>query len=139
MLSHHSVVWIEHFEAHIIHFDAESSQDETVTCDSALPNLHVKAGKTKNGATVENDYFNEIIDALHDSTEILLMGPDSEKDVFMHYAEQHQRPIAEKIIATLTDEIPTDPQMLKFAKEYFIGIDLPNLIPAKALTSKKSE
>ena len=61
------------------------------------------------------------------------MGPDSAKDEFMKYAEKFNRPISEKIVATLTDEHPTDPQLLAFARKYFVNLDWMNMIPLAAL------
>ena len=134
MLSHHSVVWIDHFEAHIIHFNVDSSQDEIVKSQSTHLHFHVKSGSVGNGPAAENArYFNKIVGALQDSIEILLMGPDSGKDEFMKYAEKYNRPISEKIIATLTDDHPTDSQLLAFARKYFVKLDWMNMIPAEVL------
>ena len=132
MLSHHSVIWIDHFEAHIIHFDVDSSQQGTVNAQPT--HLHMHSDSAGNHGVADNArFFNKIIDALHDSIEILLMGPDSAKDEFMKYAEKFNRPLSEKIVATLTDEHPTDPQLLAFARKYFVNLDWMNMIPLAAL------
>ena len=134
MLTHHTVVWLDHVEAHVIHFTVDSSQQETVRAHSAHPHLHVKAGHAGNGNIPENvRYFSAIIETLHESIEILLMGPGSEKEEFMKYARRHQRPVAEKIVATITDDHPTDPQLLAFARKYFLRLDKMNMDPIEAL------
>ncbi len=62
MLSHHSVIWIDHFEAHIIHFDVDSSQQGTV--NSQPTHLHMRLDSAGNNGAADNArFFNKIIDA----------------------------------------------------------------------------
>lgn len=133
MSSHHAVVWLDHTEAHIIHFTVDTSAEQTVKAHSKHPHLHVKAGHTGSGRSPESTkYFNEIVEGLQDSIEILLMGPGSEKDEFMKYAQKMHRPVAEKIVAALTADHPTDAQLLAFARKYFLKLDRMNMDPVEA-------
>jgi stalled ribosome rescue protein Dom34 len=133
MSSHHAVIWLDHVEAHVIHFTVDTAQEEVVKAHSTHPHLHVKAGTLGSGRAPENTrYFEEIIGALHDSIEILLMGPGNEKDEFMKYIAKHHKPVAEKIIAALKDDHPTDPQLLAFARKYFVKSDRMSMDPVEA-------
>jgi len=135
MLTHHTVVWLDHVEARIIHFTVDSSEEKIVKSTSTHPHLHVKSGHVGGGRSAENtDYFKKILETLHESVEILLMGPGNEKNELMKYAKTHQHLIAEKIVATLTADHPTDPQLLAFAKKYFVARDRMNADPVEALS-----
>jgi stalled ribosome rescue protein Dom34 len=134
MSPHHVVVWLDHVEAHIIHFTVDTSQEEIVKTHSKHSHLHVKAGNQGSGRVPENaDYFEEIVKALHDSIEILLMGPGSEKDELMKYVAKHHKQVADNIVATLKNDHPTDPQLLAFARKYFVKLDRLNTDPVAAL------
>jgi stalled ribosome rescue protein Dom34 len=134
MSSHHVIIWLDHVEAHIIHFTVDMSQEEIVKSHSKHLHLHVKAGNLGSGRTPENaGYFEDIVNAINDSTEILLMGPGSEKDEFMKYVAKHHKPVADNIVAALKDDHPTDPQLLAFARKYFVKLDRLNVDPVEAL------
>jgi len=134
MSSHHAVIWLDHVEAHIIHFTVDTAEEEVVKAHSTHPHLHVKAGNIGSGRALENArYFEGIITALRDSIEILLMGPGSEKDEFMKYLGKHHKPVAEKIIAALKSDHPTDPQLLAFARKYFVKLDRMNMDPVEQM------
>jgi len=129
--SHHTVIWLDHVEAHIIHFTVNTADKEVVRTHTAHPHLHVKSGNVGSGRVAENTrYFEDIINALYDSIEILLMGPGTEKNEFMKYVKMHHKQVAENIVATLTDDHPTDLQLLAFARKYFVKLDKINMDPA---------
>lgn len=134
MSSHHAVVWLDHVEAHVIHFTVDTSEAEVVKTHSTHPHLHVKAGNNGSGHAAESArYFEDVIAALHDSIEILLMGPGNEKNEFMKYLGTHHKPVAQKIVATLTDDHPSDAQLLAFARKYFVKLDRMNMDPVESL------
>jgi stalled ribosome rescue protein Dom34 len=134
MTTHHAVIWLDHAEAHIIHFTVNTAEKEVVKTHSTHPHLHVLSGNVGSGRVpVNGRYFEDIINSLHDSIEILLMGPGNEKDEFMKYVKLHHKPVAEKIVATLTDDHPTDLQLLAFARKYFVKLDKINMNPVNGL------
>jgi len=134
MSTNHVVVWLDHAEAHIIHFTVDSSLAEHVRTTSTRPHLHVKSGHAGSGRAPENArYFEDVTTALQDSKEILLMGPGSEKDEFMKYVAKHHKPLSQRIVATLAADHPTDPQLLAFARKYFVKADEMNIDPVAAL------
>lgn len=134
MSSTHVVIWLDHVEAHIIHFTADTAAGEVLKAHSMHPHLHVKAGNMTGGKAAETTrYFEDIISAVQNSKEILLMGPGLEKDVLMKYIVTHHKALAEKIVAALTSDHPTDPQILAFARKYFAGFDRMNSDPLEGI------
>jgi len=124
---------MDHAQAHIIHFAVDTSSVEIVWTHSKHPHLHIKAGRGGTGRAPESTaYFDEIVKALGDTHEILLMGPSNEKDEFMRYIAKHHFKFSERIVATLTADHPTDPQLLAFARKYFVKMDRMNEDPGAA-------
>ena len=134
MSTTHAVVWMDHVEAHVIHFTVDTSEVDVVKTHSTHPHLHVKSGQVGSGRAPENaEYFETIVKALHESKEILLMGPANEKTAFMKYLAKHHRLLSEKIVATINADHPTDPQLLAYARKYFVKSDRMNVDPVETV------
>jgi len=124
MTYNHVVVWIDHVDAHVIHFNRDAKDNEKITTHSTRPHLHVKAGTLGSGRAPENaHYFDDIAQAISDSQEILVVGPGFEKLVFMKYLLKHHPVVAEKVLSVETVDHPTDNQLVAFAKKYFLKED----------------
>lgn len=125
MSFNHVVVWIDHAKAHIIHFNAEAAENEMISAHSTHPHLHSKTGMVGSKKAPEDvHYFNDVVNAIKDSLEILVVGPGYEKLEFMKYLLKHHHLIAEKVLSVETVDHPTDGQLLKFARKYFAKADL---------------
>ena len=80
MFSNHVVVWIDHAEAHVVHFNPESAKNEVIKTHSTHPHLHVKSGIPGSGHAAENaSFFNDVANSIKDALEILIVGPGLEK------------------------------------------------------------
>jgi stalled ribosome rescue protein Dom34 len=124
MSSNHVVVWIDHKEAHVIHFTPDAAENEVLRTHSTHPHLHVKAGIQGSGHAAENiPYFEDIANAIKDSLEILIVGPGLEKLEFMKHLMKHQHLVAEKVISVETVDHPSDRQILAYARKYFDKAD----------------
>jgi stalled ribosome rescue protein Dom34 len=124
MSSNHVVVWLDHAEAHIIHFTRDASEVETVRTHSTHPHLHIKSGVTGSGRAPENaQYFDDVAKVINDSLEILVVGPGFEKFVFVKYLLKHHHDLVDKIISVESIDHPSDGQLLAYARKYFIRAD----------------
>lgn len=124
MSTNHVVAWIDHAEAHIIHFTPESSEKEVIKTQSTHPHLHTKSGIPGSGHAAENaSYFNDIANALKGSLEILVVGPGQEKLSFLKHLQKHQHDLAEKVLSVETVDHPSDGQLLAYARKYFAKAD----------------
>lgn len=124
MSTYHVVVWIDHKEAHVIHFTPEAAESNVIRTHSTHSNLHVKSGIPGAGHAHESiPYFNNVLEAIQDSAEILLVGPGSEKMEFMKYLLNKHKAVAEKVLSVETLDHPTDPQILAYARKYFVRAD----------------
>ena len=125
MSFHHVVVWIDHVEAHIIHFNRETAETEIIQTPSTNPRLHIKSGIPGAGRAPENAaYFDDVAKALKDAQEILIVGPGFEKLALMKHMMKHHHVVAEKVMSVETVDHPSDGQLLKYARKYFVKADL---------------
>jgi hypothetical protein len=121
----HAVVWVDHQEAHIIHFNAEEKMNKIIKSNSKHPHLHHKAGSSGSGHTAADEsYLHEIISAVSDAQEILIVGPGSAKLKLVRHASKHDHKVADKIVAVETVDHPSDAQLLAYAKKYFVPVDI---------------
>ncbi len=122
MTFNHAVIWIDHREAHVIHFDAQASETEVIKTRST--HAHHGAGAKGSGhAGGEPRFLQEVIDAAADAAEILVVGPGSAKLELLRHAERHRKEVAHKIVGVETVDHPTDRQLLAHARKAFVRID----------------
>jgi stalled ribosome rescue protein Dom34 len=121
MSFNHVVVWLDHAEAHVLHFNAEASEAEKL---KAHPHYAKHARSNDGHATQDPNYFSEISKALESAKEILIAGPGQEKVAFAKYLERHVPAMKEKIVGVETVDHPTDAQLLAYARKYFLKADL---------------
>lgn len=118
----HVVIWIDHREAHILYFDL--SKSKLIQSESPYTHLHHKVNEIGSGnAPEDREFFNNVISALSDTNEILVIGPGSAKVELLKFAATNNPSIAQKVIGIETVDHPTDLQVLAYAKKYFNRID----------------
>ena len=120
----HAVIWIDHREAHVIQFNESTSESEFIHTRSKHTHLHHKAGAVGSGhALPEQPYLHEVIEAVANASEILIVGPGSAKLALFRHAQKHDPLIAKKILGIETIDHPSSRQLLAYAREYFKPID----------------
>src|SRR5690242_3972641 len=121
---YHALVWIDHREAKVFHFDAEHSQEAIVRNSHAHQNLHHKANSIDSGhAPVDKEYLRRVVAELATAGAILIVGPGSAKTELRTFA-QHTRPdIAAKIHGVEPLDHPTEGQLLAHGRKFFVADD----------------
>ena len=85
----HAVIWIDHQEAHVIHFDSQASDSEVIKTRSTHPHLHHKSGSSGAGHTgADKSYLHAVAEAVADAAEILIVGPGSAKLEWLRHVEK---------------------------------------------------
>jgi stalled ribosome rescue protein Dom34 len=123
MSFNHVVVWLDHNEAHLIHFNPEHAESERIKTHGSHPHLHVKAAGGSGHAAENHAYFHEITQALGDTQEILIVGPGLEKQALHKFISAKEAKLAGKIVGVETVDHPSDGQLLAYAKKYFRAAD----------------
>ena len=126
MQSHyHAVVWIDHRQARIFHFNAIGAEELTVHPDNPIVNLHHKANSIGSGHTSEDQTFLEnVAKSLADAGAVLIVGPANAKiELVKHIKRVHPR-MAIKIEGVETVDHPTDGELVAYARNYLKSADL---------------
>ena len=122
MHSFHVVVWLDHTEAHVIHFNRDESQTDIIK-SGTKPHLHVKARGDGGNAAEDRDYLDQVVAAVKDAQAILIVGPGSEKTVlYKHMLKSHPQ-VADRVASVQSADHPTDGQLLALARKYFVASD----------------
>ena len=123
-MSHfHAVVWLDHAEAHVLHFTREDVEAKLVH-GKPHRHLHHKRGAQASGHAAEDPaFFTKIAEALGDAEEILVVGPANAKTEFVKHLDAHAQNLRKKVVAVETVDHPSDGQLLAFARKHFRASD----------------
>lgn len=117
----HAVVWLDQTEAHVIHFTRDDAETEVIKTTSQ----HQKAGVPNNNRAEEDTtYLDEVIAALTEAKQILVVGPGQEKLTLMRHMNKKHAETADKVVSVETVDHPNDGQLLTYARKYFVKGDL---------------
>ena len=124
MSFNHAVVWIDHTEAHVLHFNADAAENEKISAHSKHKKVHTKSGIPGSGHSPEDQkYYHEVAHAVADAAEILIVGPSSAKLALMKHMHKHDAAVADKVVGIESIDHPTDGQLLAYARHYFVKVD----------------
>lgn len=124
MSHYHAVVWLDHSEAHVMHFSKDDVEKFVAHSSDKRPTLHHKRGSVGSGHRAEDvHYFAEIIKLLEGSQEILVMGPGNAKLELVKYVHKHAHDYVNRIIGVETADHPSDGQIVAHARKYFLAKD----------------
>jgi stalled ribosome rescue protein Dom34 len=121
MSFNNAVVWIDHTNAQVIHFDKDASESESLKTHSTHPHPHQRHGDTHSNEDDNSRFYDDIAAALKDSAQVLIVGPAQEKTAFMSYLTAKVPAVAEKIKAVETVDHPSNGELLSHARKYFVS------------------
>ena len=120
---YHAVVWIDHAQARVFHFNVEESDRTVIRPDHAVRDIH--HGEKRTGHRVADDraFFEKVAEAIADAGAILIVGPAQEKDGFARFlAEKHPK-IRTHVEAVESADHPTDGELLDHARRFVKAAD----------------
>jgi hypothetical protein len=124
MENFHAVVWIDHDEAHVIHFNRGADEELTVRSRHRKGHLRHKRGPAGAGRMPEaQHFFDQVATALAGAKDLLIVGPANAKDEFGKHLRAHDKILAAVVVGVERVDHPTDGQLLKFARTYFHATD----------------
>lgn len=117
MTTRHAVVRIDHQNAEVLQFDAEHVQAQKVKAHTHHTAQH------GSGVRTEHEFFGQVCDALEGIAEILVAGGHKAQSDFKHYVDKHRPQLAPFVVGYETIDRPTTPQLVAFARQYFLKHD----------------
>ena len=120
----HAVIWIDHHEARVFHFNANNAAEALVRPSDPVRHIHHKANSIGSGHAEEDQKFlHSVAEAVADAAEVLITGPANEKDELAKHLKRHDPALAKAIVGTEKVDHPTDPQLVALARRYFKAAD----------------
>lgn len=128
MKHHHTVVWIDHHEAHILSFgmamDASDWDRQVIHAEHAPSKLHHRSEGTSSGHAPEDSrYYLAVADALASAGEVLLTGPGNAKDHFSQIVQRAHPRLAARIVGVEPIDHPSEAELVAHARKAFKRID----------------
>ncbi len=115
-----TVVWLDHRTAKI--FKLVPKEMETESVDRVETQ-----GSVRHKEEMTEKYYHQLATRLNTATEVLLIGPGTAKQDFMHHLEKHHHQnVAKKVVGMETVDHPTENQVLEKARKFFKKFDLYN-------------
>jgi stalled ribosome rescue protein Dom34 len=116
MQTYHAVLWIDHREARVFHFDRDAVERMVIHADR--PSHHLKH-KASGAEGDDRDFFEAIVAAIGASFAILITGPGNAKTEFVRYIERHKAEMLANVVGVETIDHPSDKELVAFARQRF--------------------
>jgi stalled ribosome rescue protein Dom34 len=113
----HAVLRLDHHQAHLLQFDADQVQAQTLKAHGHVTKQHGSAVRT------EHEFFAAVCDALSGIAEVLVVGSRTAQSDFRHYVEKHRPAVAAQIAGYDTVDHPSDNQLVALARSFFLKHD----------------
>jgi hypothetical protein len=120
----HSLVWLDHRQAKIFGFNADSNTTSQVHSTHPHENLHHKANSGDSGhAPVDKIFLEAVVQAIPATGPILITGPgNAKKELHTHLLHRH-RTVAARVTDVKPLDHPTDGELLAFGRHFFDADD----------------
>lgn len=117
---YHTVVWIDHREARVFHFDRTDSERIVIRPEHPTRHIHHKAGTIGSGHAAEDqDFYQHVSAALADGESILITGPANAKAELVKHMHTHEPQLVAHIAGIETVDHPSDKGLVAHARHYF--------------------
>ena len=121
---YHAVIWIDHREARVSHFNAEDVERLVLHPDHPTRHIHHKANSIGSGhASADHDYLHAVAESVADAGAVLITGPANAKTELVEHVRVHDPQLTKLIVGVETVDHPSDPQLVAHAKKYFMAAD----------------
>jgi hypothetical protein len=116
----HAIVWIDHSQAKVFHIGLSGEDEAILHPRLATRHLHHKANSIGSGhAGFDKEFFAQVMNAVNDAGEILIIGPAGAKTELAKYLREQHSTIGERIVAVEAADHPSDPEIIAYAKKHF--------------------
>jgi hypothetical protein len=121
---YHAVIWIDHLEARVFHFNATDVERLVLKPDQPTRHIHHKANSIGSGhAAPDQDYLHAVAESVADAGAVLIAGPANTKAELVEHIRRHDPELAKLIVGVETVDHPSDAQLVAHAKKYLMAAD----------------
>jgi stalled ribosome rescue protein Dom34 len=122
MAHFHAVVWIDHKQARVFHFNVEEA-DRTLIHDHVVRDLHSRDKRTGKRTEENKPFFEDVARTIADAGAILIVGPAQEKDFFAKFLAEKHPAIRTHVEGVEKADHPSDGELLEFARRTLKAAD----------------
>lgn len=120
----HVIVWIDHREAKVVGLLPDDTQQTVVHNDGAGRRVHHHAGSVGSGHPRDNHhFFDQIVAAIGDTPEVLIVGPASAKREFASDLTARHPQVAKRVVGVESLDHPTNGELVAYARRAFKKVD----------------
>ena len=125
MASHyHAVVWIDHHEARVFHFNPEDVDKLVLHPHEPTRHIHHKANTIGSGHAAEDqEFLHAVASAIADAGAVLITGPASAKTELVKHIHHHDPALMARLAGIESVDHPTDASLVAHARHYFKAAD----------------
>jgi stalled ribosome rescue protein Dom34 len=121
---YHAVVWIDHREARVFHFNPTDVEKLVLHPDNPTKQVHHKASSIGSGhAAADQDFLHAVAESIADAGAVLITGPANAKNDLVKHIDQHDPKLMKIIAGVETVDHPSDPQLVAHARHYLAATD----------------
>ena len=118
---YHAVVWIDHRQARVFHFNAEDADKVVVHPHRPIRDIH---NKPKGGHDREETaYLEEVTKAIGGAGAILVVGPAGEKNELVKHVERVHPQMKVRIEGVESADHPSDGELVAHARRFLKSAD----------------
>ena len=121
---YHAVVWIDHREARVFHFNPTDVQKLVLHPEHPTKHIHHKANSIGSGhVSADHDFLHAVAQSIADAGAVLIAGPANAKNDLVKHIEHHDPTLMKIIAGVETVDHPSDPQLVAHARHYLAATD----------------
>ena len=121
---YHAVIWIDHREARVFHFNPTDVETLVLHPDNPTKHIHHKANSIGSGhASTSPDYLRAVAESVADAGAVLIAGPANAKTELVEYIRLHDPKLTKAIAGVETVDHPSDAQLVAYARKYLTATD----------------
>jgi stalled ribosome rescue protein Dom34 len=120
----HTLVWIDHREAKLFHFDATDDDRTVVRSAHAHQHLHHKANSPDSGHVgVDKEFLKRVAHSIAATDALLITGPANAKLELADFIRSTQPALGALIRGVEPLDHPSDGELLELGRRFFKPLD----------------
>jgi len=121
---YHAIVWIDHHEARIFHFNLAEVDRLVLHPHNPTRHIHHKANSIGSGHAAEDqDFFHQVATSIAGAGAVLITGPANAKGELVKHIQGHDPELIKIIAGIETVNHPSDGILVAHARTYFKAAD----------------
>jgi hypothetical protein len=119
----HAVVWIDHRQARVFHFNADEADKIVVHPERPVRDVHRKEKRTGRHEPEDQAFVEDVTKAIGDAAAIFIVGPANEKHELVRHIERAHPSMMVKVEGVESADHPTDAELVAHARRFLKSAD----------------